>query len=154
MSRRPLLLTAACSLFGLVAWTGSHLAPETAKYRVDIKSHQVIDLSPVNQPAQTQDFGATGFLTISLKDSTGGKAMDAVLDSMKVDSTSPIPPAVADSAKGSSWHGLVSPQGKISGLTAGTKTTAGGQFESILAGFFPRVKTGAKTGGTWTDTLD
>jgi hypothetical protein len=80
--------------------------------------------------------------------------MDAVLDSMKVDSTSPIPQSVADSAKGSRWHAVVSPQGKISGLTAGTKTTAGGQFESVLSGFFPRVKTGAKPGDAWTDTLD
>lgn len=129
-------------------------APVTTKYRVEMKNESVADLTALGGSEQRQAVGMTGYITVTLADTTGGRSMHVVLDSMRADSGS-LPQVVqlADSAKGAAWHGFVAPNGRISNLTP-LKPGAGSQMEAVLAGFFPRLKPGTKKGAAWTDTLE
>ncbi len=153
MASRSLL-----ALFGgLVLFGSSRSAPATSHYRVDTSVEQVIDLSPVGQPEQRNSMKSSYFMTLVQEDTTGGKAITITIDSITFDSTTPPPPQARetlDSAWGASWHGLLTPDGKTTGLTAVGDSGAPDQLQQMVANFLPRVKNGAKSGDTWTDTTD
>lgn len=155
-----LLSTAALTggLLAAPAQTGPAPSDTVLKYKVTIGTSSVIDLSAMGAGEQRNNAGFSGYLTMTLKDTTGGKALTAVLDSMVIDSAGQglaMLQEAADSAKGSTWHGLLHKDGKIENLTL---TQGGGgaqQFESMLAGFFPRGEAHTKKKGqTWSDTLN
>ncbi|HXE58394.1 MAG TPA: hypothetical protein VNK43_10370 [Gemmatimonadales bacterium] len=159
MSFRPLLVAALAA--GTLALAPAWAPPNTTRYRIDYKANQVVDLTPLGQTEQKQSFGWSSFLNVTLNDSAGGRALTAVLDSVTIEPGSPMPAAAFDSVKGARWTGWISPQGKVSGLTAVVERPGVRQAEGLLAGFYPlvggfypRVKRGAKVGDTWTDTLD
>ena len=152
MSARPLTTVSFLTL-SLCAW-GGQPAPTTMKYRIDLKGEQVVDLSAFGQSEQHTQYGGVAFITVVAQDTTGGRTIDITLDSMNVDSASQLPQVMADSAKGSNWHGLLAPNGKISGLKSSSKSVAAGQLDGLLGLLFPRVKMGAKIGDAWTDTTD
>ena len=54
----------------------------------------------MGQTEQRQEFGSTGFLSVSIADTTGGKTISVVLDSLKPDSASPVPAEAAKAAAG------------------------------------------------------
>jgi hypothetical protein len=87
-----------------------------------------------------------------LVDSAGGKVMRVVVDSMRGDSTTPIPAAVLDSARGAQFHGFVERSGKPSGLEPLSGSPAVKQVQGLLSDFFPWIRTGLKEGDSWTDT--
>jgi hypothetical protein len=151
MLARPMVFTAfALSL--LAGWVTSE--PRTTKYRVETKNEQVVDLSAVGQGEQRQSFGLVNFLTITLNDTAGGHTVHAVLDSMVKADSNPIPAQISlDSARGRTWHALLSPDGKITNVQR-LDSTGGGQGTELLVTFFPRVKQGAKVGDQWTDTTE
>ena len=131
-------------------------SPTVVKYRVTISAHSVIDLSGFGGGTQETNNVITGFFTISTADTTGGRTLHAVLDSMHLDSMSMGREAMqplADSAKGAAWHAFVTPSGKVQNLKALTANAGARQFEGILAAFYPRGAATAKTGQTWVDTL-
>ncbi len=148
MLRTSILALSICAAGA--AWA----PPASTKYRVDYKSHQIVDLSPFGQGEQRQSFGWSSFLKITLTDTAGGRTMHAVVDSISVDSGSQIPAGVFDSVKGAAWLGFVSPEGRVSGLKMVERREGGEQLQGVLASFYPRVKKGAKVGDKWTDTLD
>ncbi len=152
MIARPLTAAALLTL-SLAAW-GGQPAPSTLKYRIDLKGEQIVDLSAFGQSEQHTQFGGAAFITVVAQDTSGGRTIDITLDSMNVDSASQLPQSMADSAKGSNWHGLLAPNGKISGLKSTSKSTATGQLDGLLSLLFPRVKVGAKVGDSWSDTTD
>ena len=76
------------------------LPPVTSKYRVDQSLTQEVDGSAEGQGKQTLRFSTSAFVTVTLADSAGGRTMKVVLDSVRGDSATPIPPAVMDSARG------------------------------------------------------
>ncbi len=144
-------LAGAITALGLAGGAGIP-APSVNRYRMDLKGEQVLDLSGMQQPDQRQNYGMSSFIVVSLRDTVAGRAVDVTLDSMQVDSGSPIPPVALDSARGATWHALLSRSGKLSGLTPGAKGGASGQVEGLLWTFFPRVGMGVQSGDTWTDT--
>lgn len=151
----PRSLLALCG--GLVLLGSYHSAPETLRYRVDTSVDQVIDLSAVGQPEQHNSMKSSYFLTLVQEDTTGGKAITITIDSITFDTATPPPPpakAALDSAWGAGWHGLLTPDGKTTGLTAVGDSNAPDQLQQMVANFLPRVKAGAKPGDTWTDTTD
>lgn len=151
MSVRPAIL--ASLALGLVVAPTSRRAPVTTRYRIDTKSQSTIDLSAFGQPPQEQDVGLVSWVAVTLTDTTGGKVLHVVVDSLKYDGTIPIEAAALDSVKGATLHGLVDPSGRIKDLTAnpsGSLVLA--QIHGVMNGFFPRLKTGVKAGDTWTDT--
>lgn len=154
------LLATAALAGGAIASTPSPapVSPETTlKYKVSVALQSVVDLSVFGAGEQKTSFGITGFFTMTLRDTTGGRALTAVLDSMAVDSATQAEAelrAAADSAKGTTWRGLVTPKGKIEGLTLVEGGAGAQQFQSVLAGFFPSGSAATrKKGETWVDTL-
>jgi hypothetical protein len=151
MSARPILFAALS--FSLVAgWVTD--APRTTRYRVETKVEQVIDLSGLGQAEERRNLALVNFLTITLNDTTGGQTVHAVLDSIVKGDTNAVPPqTMLDSARGRTWHALLSPEGKISEVKRADSTSSG-QVGDLITNFFPRIKSGAKVGDQWTDTTE
>lgn len=154
-----LLSTAALAagLFASPAEPGPDSPVTTLKYKVGIVALSTIDLSAMGAGEQKNTSGFTGFFTMTLKDSTGGKALTMVLDSMTIDTATQaraMLQAAADSSRGSTWHGLLTEQGKIDGLVFVQGGAGAQQFETVLFGFFPRGAAHTKKkGAVWSDTV-
>ncbi|HEY7611954.1 MAG TPA: hypothetical protein VH764_03085 [Gemmatimonadales bacterium] len=128
------------------------LPPVTAKYRVDQRLTQEVDATAAGQGKQTLRFSTSAFVTVTLADSAGGRTMKVVIDSVKGDSATPIPPAVLDSARGGEFRAFVSKAGKPSALTPTGTSPAATQVQGLLVDFFPWVRAGFKVGEAWVDT--
>jgi hypothetical protein len=127
-------------------------APTTTKYRIDQSLFQEIDATTVGAAKQVLSFSTSSFITVSLIDSAGGKIMRVVIDSLHGDSTTPIPAAVLDSARGAEFRGFVNRSGKPSALQAVHGTSAVAQVQGLLSDFYPWSRPGIKAGQSWTDT--
>jgi hypothetical protein len=127
-------------------------APSTTKYRIDQSLTQEIDATAAGGAKQNLSFTTSSFITVTLADSAGGKAMRVVVDSVRADSATPIPVAVLDSARGAEFQGFVERSGKPTGLEPVSANSAATQVQGLLSDFFPWVKAGLKVGESWTDT--
>ena len=143
-------VAAASALALLPLATGG--APVTTRYRVDQTLTQEIDASATGKGKQSISFSTSGFLTLTLTDSSGGKVVKVVVDSMMGDSTSPIPASVFDSARGAEYHAFLNKSGKLSELEPVSTSNATQQIQGFFTDFFPWVKQGVKVGETWADT--
>jgi hypothetical protein len=126
--------------------------PSVTKYRIDQSLIQEIDATGAGGAKQKISFRTSSFVTVTLADSAGGKVIKVVLDSLRGDSTVPIPAAVLDSARGAVFHGYLQKSGKPSGLEPVSGTPAATQIQGLLSDFFPWVKVGLKVGDSWADT--
>jgi hypothetical protein len=151
MAARPILF-AAVSLSFAAGWVMD--APRTTRYRVETKVEQVVDLTALGQSEQKNNLEVVNFLTISFNDTSGGQTVHAVLDSIVKPAANPLPEQGSlDSARGSTWHAILSPDGKLSDVKrVDTANTA--PVGDVITNFFPRVKQGAKVGDQWTDTSE
>ncbi len=142
------------TVLGALALASPAIAPAQAptRYRIDQSLTQEVDGTSAGQGKQSIAFKTSSFVTVSLKDSTGGKAMRVVLDSIKGDSTTPIPPAVLDSVKGSVYTAFISKEGRPGRLEASGASTTASQIQGLLSDFFPWVRAGIRPGQTWADT--
>lgn len=146
----PLLASAML----LAAAPAAQTDTTTVRYRVDTQTESVADLSGLGGGEQRQTVGMSSFLTIQLVDTTGGRSLRVVVDSMTIAEGSPLPASVADSVRGMTWTGLLAPDGKVTGL----KSPSGAQnqqFSSMLNSFFPRAEAHQmETGARWVDTVE
>jgi len=142
----------AAALTGLATAATAQRASVTARYRVDQTLTQDMDASAAGKGKQTISFSTSSFLTLTLTDSVGGRSVRLVVDSMRGDSASPIPPEVFDSARGAEFHAFLNATGKLSDLEAVSGTPAALRVQGFLTDFFPWVKPGVKTGEQWADT--
>ena len=153
MSVRPALL--ACLALGVAVGPVSRHSATTTKYRIDTKSQSTIDLTAFGQPPQEQNVGLVTWVTVTLTDTTGGRVLHVVVDSLKYQGTLPIEQAALDSVKGATLHGLLDPAGRVKNLTANPGSNLIlAQVHGVMNGFFPRQKAGAKAGDMWTDTTE
>ena len=127
-------------------------AQAPTRYRVDQVLTQEVDGSAAGQGKQTLSFKTSSFISIALTDSAGGKIMRVVVDSMKGDSSTPIPPAVLDSVKGAVYRAYISKEGRPGKLEATSGTSAASQVQGLLSDFFPWVRAGIRPGQSWADT--
>jgi hypothetical protein len=130
-------------------------APEPVKYKIDQRIESRVDLSAFGQGEQVQNQAFVWFVSMNYSDSAGGTIMHVVLDSAQIDmGMMPVPQPSLDSLKGTVFHGWMDPTGRVQSLTVSRPSTLASQVEGALKSFHPRVKTGAKAGETWVDTLD
>ena len=135
-----------------LALPAAQLAPTAMRYRIDQSLTQEVDARAAGQGTQTLRFSTSSFVTVTLSDSAGGRVLRMVVDSMRGDSTTPIPASVFDSARGSVYHAFLTREGRPGRLEATTPTPAAAQVQGLLSDFFPWVRAGLRTGETWTDT--
>jgi hypothetical protein len=126
--------------------------PRIAKYRVDQTTTQKIDATAAGKGRQSISFTTSSFVTLTLTDSTGGKSVRVVVDSMRGDSATPVPPVVFDSARGAEFHAFLASNGRMSELEAVNVSEAAARVQGFLTDFFPWVKGGTKEGEQWADT--
>jgi len=152
MSSRFLLLPPIA--VGLIA--GHRTAPLTTKYKIELKAETTVDLTPFGQGEQKNSQGMVAYVGVTLSDTSGGKVMHVVVDSVRVESGAmQISPGTVDSAKGATIHGFVDPHWKISRLKSSLDSNlVVAQIRGLMGSFYPRVKAGAKQGEAWTDTTD
>jgi hypothetical protein len=136
----------------VIALTGQRHAPVTTKYRLDQTLTQVIDGTAMGKGKQSLSFSTSVFLTVTLADSAGGRSMRVLIDSIRADSSAPIPPSVFDSARGAEYRGFISKAGKPSRLQPVSSGRAALQVQGLLVDFFPWVRAGIRVGEAWTDT--
>jgi hypothetical protein len=152
MMVRPWIVAALC-LGALAAWTpATSLASK--RYRVELKTSVVQDLTALGQGEQKQEFTNTGFVTVTTQDSAGGQAVTFVLDSLTLGEGSPLPADAAKAAAGSTWHGFREPGGRVKQLKLNNDSPVAGAMEPALQQLLPPMKAGTKEGQTWTDTTD
>ncbi len=145
-------LFACAAAAALTAAIPAATAPVTTRYRVDQTLTQNVDASAAGKGKQSITFSTSSFLSLTLTDSVGGRTVRVVVDSMHGDSTSPIPAAVFDSAKGAEFRAFLTAAGKLSELEAVNVSPAAYRIQGFLTDFFPWVKAGVKSGEQWADT--
>src|SRR5918999_3328289 len=127
-------------------------APSVTKYRIDQPLAQELDATAAGGTRQKVAFKTSSFVTVTLADSAGGKTIRVVVDSVRGDTASPIPPAVLDSVRGAEFRGFVDRSGKPTGLEPTGKVAAAAQIQGLLSDFFPWTKAGLRIGDSWVDT--
>jgi hypothetical protein len=152
MTSRPWIAAAAC-VGMLAAWTPG-TGPGPKRYKIDLKTSQVVNLTALGQGEQTQEFNNVGFVTLSATDSAGGQAVTVVLDSLQPGEGSPIPAEIAKGAAGSIWHGFREATGRVKDLTMAGENPAAGILAGVLRQLFPPMKAGTREGAAWTDTTE
>lgn len=130
-------------------------SPVVAKYKLRQELQQELDLSAVGQGKQITNLNRNTYVTLNLGDTTGGRTVHLVVDSVVFDTTAQLPPqarAIFEGLKGQAFHGYLI-NGKVNGLT-GVKgdSVAAAQATQIANELFVRTKPSAKAGDTWTDT--
>jgi hypothetical protein len=148
----PAPLAARTLLAALLAAAPAAQAPLVSRFRVDQTLSQEVDATAAGKGKQSISFSTSSFLTVTLSDTAGGRSVRIVVDSMRGDSTSPIPAAVFDSAKGAEFHAFLSSAGRLSELESINVSPAAARVQGFLTDFFPWVKVGAKAGERWADT--
>lgn len=144
-------------LLALASLTGAITAPSTPqRYRIEVKAQQEVDATAVGGGKQTTDLGVIGFITVTMSDTTGGQLAHIVVDSLTFPAGTEPPMGITDgpeTAKGIFFHGYVV-EGRVKG---GLKPSTPHQLVALLAGgienLFPGLRTTAKVGDTWTDTV-
>ena len=130
-------------------------ASPITKYRIETRNETTIDLSGFGVPSQQQNFSLVSWIAVSLTDTVGGRTLHVVIDSMRYEGAiEGIGQATADSAKGATVHGLVDPNGRVSNLVSRPENVLLAEIHGVAHGFFPKVRTGAKSGDGWSDTLE
>jgi hypothetical protein len=150
-----MLLLRAASLTAFATGVGlptMAVGPSITKYRIDQSLSQEIDATGAGGARQKMAFKTSSFVTVTLGDSAGGKAIRVVIDSVRGDSATPIPAAVLDSARGAEFHGFVERSGKPTGLQPSGNVPAANQIQGLLSDFLPWTKPGLKVGDSWSDT--
>jgi hypothetical protein len=142
--------------FGILVYPTPRSVAVTTKYRIETKNETTVDLSSFNQPPQQVNIGLVSWIAVTMSDTTGGRILRLVVDSMKYDGTAPqISQLSADSAKGGVLHGLVDSKGRVTNLTQQPSTNIFlADIQGVIHSFFPKVKPGAKSGEGWTDTVE
>jgi len=131
---------------------GSVVYQPMARTTYVIRRQDSVTVQLPNGLPQTQELTRTVYLAVA---SAAGSPMrvSITLDSVLVGGVG-ISQAAADSARGTQWTGTLSPEGRLSGLTADRVTAVGQQLSGMLPTFFPTLPGGgARDGAQWTDTL-
>ena len=149
VSRRVRWTALGAVALGIPAVRG---APVSQRYRIDQSLTQEVDASAAGQGKQALTFTTRSFVTVTLTDSAGGRSMRVVVDSMQGDSTTPIPAAVFDSARGAVFQGFVGRDGRPARLTPNGANPVAGQVLGLVSDFYPWTRAGLKAGEAWTDT--
>jgi hypothetical protein len=126
----------------------------TANYRIDRR-----DTVNFQFASAVQSQVSTRTIWLSVAAAAGdasGLRTTITLDSFKVDAAVAMTSAAAlDSVRGTRWTGTLAPSGRLVGLEADRKTSAGEQVESMLPSLFAPLPAGVvRAGAAWTDTTD
>lgn len=124
--------------------------------RYAFSRHDSVVATMPSGESQRLTVGRTAFLTLTWIAADSGTRVTAAIDSLVPDSgTAPNAIAVFDSARGTRWTGLRTPNGKLTNLSGGTPSLAADQIRDQLFLLFPLLpKDGVSSGQTWIDSVE
>jgi len=133
----------------------THPAPAgPVHYRVDVSASQDVDASALGGQENTTKFDISGFLSVTMNDTTGGQLAHLVIDSLTMPAGEALPMGMDSlaSATGISFHAYVV-QGKVSTVPPlSSPNSLAAIFGGAIGVLFPGVHANARTGDSWTDT--
>lgn len=145
------------ALTGVVTGGREHVLPPAAvRYRLEVKSQQVVDLTSVGQEERRSSNTTVAYLAVTTTDSAGGSVVVVMVDSVQLDSTLGVPKAVIDSLRGQSRKSFVGPDGKVTrqnAVNAPALLLALG-IDGVVRRLAPPTVSHRKAGVAWTDTAD
>lgn len=132
------------------------VATTTTRYHLTAKSDNTVDLSGFGGPTQVTNVSLSAWISMTLTDSAGGKAVHVVVDSATGESNAPTFQASdAAAAKGATVHGWLDPAGRIKDLKASITTNLlVNSIQGAVNGMFPKLRGATKAGDRWVDTTD
>lgn len=151
MTVRSWAIASLC-LGTLTAWTARPAAP--LRYKLDLKTTQVINLAAMGQGEQRVEVTGTGYVSVTSTDSADGQAVTVVLDSLHLNEGAPIPPEAVKSAAGTTWRGFRGANGRVDDFKTDTENPVAGTVEGVLSQIFPPLRKGTPAGKTWSDTTE
>jgi hypothetical protein len=151
MTFRPWVAAALC-LGTLAAWTSA--APGPQRYKLDVKTKVVQDLTALGQGSQTQDLTNTVFVTVTERDSGAVRLVNVAVDSLLAGPGSGATAEQLASVRGSRWHGTRNASGRLDSLVLEGDNAVAATLEGLLKTLFPPLKKGTPAGQSWTDTTD
>jgi hypothetical protein len=121
-----------------------------------LERHDSLALQLPGGASQLQLIDRTAYLRLTITPDTAGYQAIIVLDSLQASAGGV--PAVVDSltpARGTRWRATLTPEGKLSEMTADRSSTLGDQVGSNLRSLFPGLPPGGvRAGMEWTDTTE
>jgi hypothetical protein len=132
------------------------LPPTTVRYRLEVKSEQVVDLTALGQTEQRTTNATVAYLTVTTSDSAGGNTVLIMVDSIQMDSSLGVPKAMSDSLRGQTRKSYVGSDGKVTRLNPGSPPAlllALG-LDGLVRRLAPPTAAHRKAGAAWTDTAD
>jgi hypothetical protein len=124
------------------------------RYRLELRTTAIQDLSAVGQGEQKQEFALSGQVRVTATDSAGGQAVAVVVDSLQASAGSPLPAEMVAGLVGTTWTGFRAPNGRVAELKTAAEVPGGQLVEGALMQLFPPITSGTPAGKAWTDTLD
>lgn len=126
----------------------------TTRYKVAQRIHQEVDATALGGAKQGFVVKTTSYVQLTLTDTTGGRSVKVVIDSIHGDSLPPQAPAdMLTKAAGVVVTAFVDAKGKVSNVKA--SSDAGGlQLTSLAQQLLPPIPARLKVGDAWTDTTE
>jgi hypothetical protein len=151
MQAGMLLLGIAGSVIAVLPYR----ATSTTKYRVDGRLSQEADATALGGGKQLFAMKTATYVTLTLSDSAGGRAIKMVVDSIRGDS---LPPGVTaedlNKAKGSVVTGFSDPKGNVTNVKSSAESVAGLGLTGLVSQLVLPARSGLKVGDTWSDTTE
>lgn len=121
-----------------------------------LQRHDSLSLQLPGGASQLQSIDRTAYLRVMIAPDTAGYLATVVLDSLQASAGGV--PAVLDSltpARGTRWTARLTPEGRLSAMTADRASTLGDQVGTNLRSLFPGLPPGGvRAGMEWTDTSE
>jgi hypothetical protein len=151
---KPRLLVVAALGLGVSLAAHTVEAQGLTRYRLELKTTAIQDLTAVGQGEQKQEFALNGQVRVTAIDSAGGQAISIVVDSLQASAGSPLPTEMIAGLVGTTWTGYRAPTGRVDKLKSATEVAGGQLVQGALMQLFPPIAAGTAGGKAWTDTLD
>jgi hypothetical protein len=148
------ILMAGALFSGAMMLPAPHAGTLTARYKVAQRIFQEVDATALGGGKQGFVVKTTSFVQLTLTDTTGGRSVKVVIDSIRGDSLPPGAPGdMLAKAAGVVVTGFVDGKGKLSNVKASSE--AGGlQLSSLVSQLLPPLRSPLKVGDAWTDTTE
>ena len=128
--------------------------PTTDRYRFEIETAAVIDLSEMGRGERESTAHVAGELSVTSAEDGG---INIVLDNMtRSEDGQQLTPKMLAEMIGTTWTAVLDDKGRLSELQSDAASSLSlGRIEAILLTLlFPYITPGASVGDTWSDTLE
>lgn len=147
-------------LLTLLTVAGSLLGPDrpTQRFRIDVETKTVADLTSAGMGSQESTVTASVFVAVTMSDSADGQTAHVVVDSLTIAATGQaamqISQELADSLRGQFVHAYIK-GGRMEGAptpSVATNPVMLAVVMPVINVLFPGVSSKAMTSQTWSDT--